>query len=367
MAIFFKKPTGHYYVDLYVAGRRKRWMIGPNKRQAKLVEGKLRAEIVEGKYFDIQKDKEILFKDFFVRYINEHAKINKKSWQTDEYRGKQLLIEFKNRSLYSVDRQAVSKLKARLCSWLKPATVNKHLALLQGIFTIAIEWEILHKANPVRASDYLEENNERDRYLEIAEIERLETECTKELRTVVRVAIGTGMRQGEIAGLQWTDIDFDQNFIFVRRSGPDAYSPKSGKNRVIPMCRFVREALQNHPRSVDKAQVFKTVHAEGFRAAVKRAGLYTENESFKVTFHTLRHTFASHLAIKAIDLYRIAKLIGDTFQVVERRYAHLQPRHLEEVFAIDAIWQPAQPTLIENEKKFIDAGVIKSAGPADLE
>ena len=223
----------------------------------------------------------------------------------------------------------------------------------------------MHKANPVRASDYLEENNERDRYLEIAEIERLEAECARELQTVVRVAIGTGMRRGEIAGLQWTDVDFAQNFIFVRRSGPEAYSPKSGKNRVIPMCRFVREALQNQPRSVDTNQVFKTVHADGFKAAVKRAGLYTENEALKVTFHTLRNTFASYLAIKAIDLYRIAKLLGDTLGVVEKRYAHLQPKHLQEVYAIDAIWQPA---LIENKKKIskVNARVAKSADATDL-
>ncbi len=357
MAIFQKKSTGDYYVDLYVNGRRKRWKVGPNKRQAELVEGKLKAEIVEGKYLDVKKDSGITFAEFADRYIQEHSKVENKSWYEDEKRMKLLKSEFGNMPLSSIETKDIVQFKAKLLArektpgkLIRPATINRYLMLLKGMYSRAIEWGIFHQINPCQRVKVLKENNEKNRYLSIEEIQQLLPKCKGELADVVEFALSSGMRAGEISGLKWADIDFKLGLIYVRRSGRTSYSPKSGKNRVIPMNGGSRKVLMNRSEMRTDEFVFKSRHWEGYKVAVVKANLNPTGtpEIDKVVFHTLRHTFASHLAIKGVDLYRIAKLLGNSFQVVEKRYAHLQPKHLQEVRMLDNIWTP---TLIENKEE----------------
>lgn len=361
MAIYLKKSTGDYYVDLYVNGRRKRWKVGADKKQARLVESKLKLEIAEGKFLDVKKDSGLTFGEFADRYLIEHSKVENKSWYEDEKRLKFIKAEFGSMPLCSIATKDIVQFKAKLLkkqkksgSVIRPATVNRYLMLVKGIFSRAIEWGVYHKAHPCRTVKVLKENNQKERYLSVDEINRLLSECKKELLDVVEFALSTGMRAGEIVGLKWSDVDFKLGLIFVRRSGKAAYSPKSGKNRAIPMNNGSKAALTRRSEQRIDEFVFRSRHWEGYKAAVERAELNPPGTTHldKVVFHTLRHTFASHLAIKGVDLYRIAKLIGDSLQVVENRYAHLQPQHLQEVRMLDNIW---------NQTKQIEARMVESA------
>lgn len=352
MAIYQKKTSGEYYVDLYVNGRRKRWKVGPNRRQAELVESKLKIEIAEGKYMDIKKNSGITFSEFSDRYIQEHSKVENKSWYEDVMRMKLLKAEFGSVPLCSIETKDIVQFKAKLLRrerspgrFIRPATVNRYLMLLKGIFSRATEWGVFHKAHPCKGVKILKENNQKDRYLSVEEINRLLAQCDNELLDVVEFALSTGMRAGEIVGLKWSDVDFKLKLIFVRRSGKEAYSTKSGKNRAVPMNNASYAILIRRSEQRTDDYVFKSRHWDGYKAAVKRAELNPPGTSDldKVVFHTLRHTFASHLAIKGVDLYRIAKLIGDSLQVVENRYAHLQPQHLQEVRMLDNIWNQTKP------------------------
>ena len=374
MAIYLKKSTGDYYVDLYVNGRRKRWKVGPNRRQAELVESKLKVEIVEDKFMDIKKDSGITFSEFADRYIQEHSKVENKSWYDDEHRMKLLKSEFGSRPLCSIETKDIVQFKSRLLNkkkasgkTIRPATINRYLMLLKGMYSRAIDWGVFHGVHPCQRIKALRENNEKNRYLSIEEIHELLAQCGGELTDVVGFALSTGMRAGEIVGLKWVDVDFKLGLIYIRRSGKMTYSPKSGKNRVVPMNDGSRRVLKNRSETQIGVQVNESVftsrHWDGYKAAVMRANLNPEgtNEIDKVVFHTLRHTFASYLAIKGVDLYRIAKLLGDTFQVVEKRYAHLQPKHLQEVRMLDNIWSvPA----IENKEKPVRR-LCPSGGMAD--
>ena len=111
------------------------------------------------------------------------------------------------------------------------------------------------------------------------------------------LALHTGMRRGEVWGLQWDDIDILNDTITVQRSyrGPT----KSGKTRVIPISFALEKALLAVcPRSSYNlvAGVIKSIFDPNplLRAAAKKAGLRESN----LTFHTLRHTHAT-LALEA--------------------------------------------------------------------
>ena len=341
------------------------------------VEKKLKVEIVEDKFMDVKKDSTITFAEFADRYITEHSRVENKSWQHDERRLRLLREEFGQRPLSSIQTRDIVEFKAKLLTRekapgkrIRPATINRKLMLLKGMFSRAIEWGVLHGPNPCDPVKPLKENNQKERYLSVEEIKQLLAQCKNELLDVVEFALSTGMRAGEIVGLKWTDIDFTLGLIYVRRSGRDSYSPKSGKNRAVPMNNVSRNVLTRRSElriSASHEYVFESRHWEGYKMAVKRAGLNPRGTSDldKVIFHTLRHTFASHLVIQGVDLYRVAKLLGNSFQVVEKRYAHLQPKHLQEIRMIDNIWTPA---LIEHKQKppKVKARVAESADATDL-
>jgi integrase len=158
------------------------------------------------------------------------------------------------------------------------------------------------------------------------------------------LAIFTGMRAGEIAALEWSDVDLDRRLITVQRSfdGPT----KSGKLRHVPILDPLLPVLRawrlRHPGQLvftnelgtmfkPSARIFQEVLHRVLDAAefakVQRNG----KERPYVRFHDLRHSFASHWVMKGGDLFKLQKVLGHQSVQMTMRYAHLAP----EAFAAD--------------------------------
>jgi integrase len=153
------------------------------------------------------------------------------------------------------------------------------------------------------------------------------------IREMLLAALRTGMRQGELKGLQWTSIDWLNNSVAVRHSYSDytksLTSPKGNRERHIPLDIDLIEALND--RRQDAGYVFvdrngRPFDHEKLSAALadvcKRAGLR------KVGWHTLRHTFASHLAMNGTPLNIVQTLLGHSSITTTMRYAHVAPSAL---------------------------------------
>ena len=163
------------------------------------------------------------------------------------------------------------------------------------------------------------------------------------------MAIYTGLRRGELFKLEWRDIAFDKGekgLITVRDT-------KNHETRYVPMSNTVRQALLKHPRRMvpadgnSKARVSPLVFSsdsgnaitdvkKGFAGALRRAGIQRH-----VRFHDLRHTFASHLVMRGVDIRTVARLLGHKDIKVTMRYAHLGPDHLQS--AVDALEGELEP------------------------
>ena len=187
----------------------------------------------------------------------------------------------------------------------------------------------------------LKTNNTRLRYLTEEEQSRLLAALPDSFRPLITIAIHTGMRKGELlTTLTWDDVDFVSGTIVVRTS-------KSGEGRSLPMSptahrtlaalwqsRRKRLSARVVSQSDGKRLVF-TAAQGGFLAnlgrtwypALKRAAL----EGFH--FHDLRHTLASRLVMKGVDLYRVQTLMGHKTPAMTLRYAHLSPQHLRAAVA----------------------------------
>src|SRR3989338_2734628 len=299
-----------------------------NKRAAEERYAARVTAIKEERFFDIKKVEPTTFREFANRYVEEHSKINKKSWEHDVFRLKDLLAEFGDKYLHEIKTEHIVKFKAkqtqkisRLNRVTKASTINRKLALLKAILNKAIEWDVLKDTNPAKKVTLFKENNTRDRFLAKEELESLYAKCTGEVLHIVKVAVHTGLRRGEILGLVWKDIDVSRKLIYVRCAGKFAYSTKSSKNRVVPMNDIVWKVFLSILKQPNFDFIFDNTHRNAFKEAVKRAKI------MDFRFHDLRHTFASYLVMAGVPLNTVRELLGHSNINMALRYSHLAPGH----------------------------------------
>jgi integrase len=133
-------------------------------------------------------------------------------------------------------------------------------------------------------------------------------QADKKLRLPLILALFTGMRKGEVMGLKWSDIDFVRDLLTVRRSynGPT----KNGKTRLIPMHPKLREELLAIcPRNSDNYLEIKVI-PDQFDPNKNLQKLCKRTKIKPITFHTLRHCFASYGLEGGIDFNKIQKILG---------------------------------------------------------
>lgn len=205
---------------------------------------------------------------------------------------------------------------------ISPATVNRYLAVLSHALGVAVkEWGWLDD-NPMRKVRKRAEPKGRVRILDDGERTRL-LEATKAgppwLEPVVTLALATGMRQGEILGLRWPDVDLDRKRLVL-------HDTKNGERRAVHLGGPARDVLKrwSKVRRLDTDRVFP--ETAGFHHrwwdALERAGL----EDFR--FHDLRHTAASYLAMNGATLSELAAVLGHKTLAMVKRYAHLSESHV---------------------------------------
>ncbi|HKR13970.1 MAG TPA: site-specific integrase, partial [Pyrinomonadaceae bacterium] len=202
----------------------------------------------------------------------------------------------------------------------KPASVNRELAILSGVFRMAVDYEEI-TANPCAKVDSLPENNQRTRHLSFEEEDRLFAKLTGEreyLRPVVTVALYAGPRRGELLRLRWSTVDFGLNTITFKET-------KTNKDRSVPMEPIVRTALSElHETSGDREYVFVNPDTGSRYTDVKKSFAAACRDACitDFRFHDLRHTFGTRLADAGVDVVKIKELMGHASIVTTMRYIH---------------------------------------------
>ncbi len=225
------------------------------------------------------------------------------------------------------DRQRVTE-TSRLGRPVTPSTVNRELAILRHLLRLGEEWGYIEKVPKIRLA---KEPEGRLRFLEEDEITRLLTASAasknRYLAAIVTIALHTGMRKGEIMGLEWERVDFSRGVILLEQT-------KSGRRREIPMNRAVDDALAALPGAKAEGPVFRKANGGAWgniRTAFERACQEAKITGFR--FHDLRHTFASHLVMRGRSLKEVQELLGHREFTMTLRYAHLSPDRLREAVA----------------------------------
>lgn len=169
------------------------------------------------------------------------------------------------------------------------------------------------------------------------EVRRLVASTGDHYRLLVQTAVFTGMRQGELLGLQWGDIDWSSRQIHVRRAWKDgAFTQPKTRNslRRVDVPDFLMHELKAwrlrcpkgefemvFPNGAGNPETHANVLQRGFYPALRRAGLR------KVRFHDLRHTFASLLLANGEDVVRVSRLLGHASpHITLNTYSHMLPK-----------------------------------------
>lgn len=185
----------------------------------------------------------------------------------------------------------------------------------------AVDWGKA-KENPVRKVKFFKESKPRTRFLSEEELARLLSVSSPRLQAVITIAVNTGMRKSELQNLKWEDVDFQSGIITLNET-------KNGETRYIPMNDTVRQSLDSL-RQASSEYVF--VKHDGTPYDVKQSFLTALKKAniSEIVFHSLRHTFASHLVMSGVDLNTVRELLGHRSMVMTLRYSHLAPQHKQD-------------------------------------
>ncbi|MCB9694691.1 MAG: site-specific integrase [Alphaproteobacteria bacterium] len=145
-------------------------------------------------------------------------------------------------------------------------------------------------------------------------------------------ALRTGLRQGELAALEWHDLDLgDHPRVHVRRAITEGHvgSPKSGLARIVPLPSDLVAILKAHPRRLGTELVFPARDGGYLTNSCCWKRLQFVQRSAGMPFtsvHDLRHSYASQLAMAGVPLSVIQSYLGHADIETTMRYAHLCPR-----------------------------------------
>ncbi len=259
---------------------------------------------------------------------------------TDQGNARRIALFWKVRlgavALSRLDPEAIDKVKAELRAETDadgkllrtPQRVNRYVSTLSRILGYAERALRWIDSNPCKAVKRFKEPAGRVRFLTREEVDALlkavdarvdrKDQPKRDFQLFVRIALFTGARRGEVAGLEWRDIDLRHNRITFRAT-------KNGTDRTVPMPATLVETVKafGKVRPIDpKVKLFK----HNFRFDWREVQGTIPN----FRFHDTRHNVASELGMSGASLLDIATVTGHKTLAMVKRYSHLSDDHVRE-------------------------------------
>jgi integrase len=145
------------------------------------------------------------------------------------------------------------------------------------------------------------------------------------LKPMVLISLHTGVRYGELANLTWGDVDFERPFLTVQ-----GIKAKSLRTRHIPLNSIALTVFREWKAQCPDGRCLVFANRDGDPFDNVRTSWETVLRLAEITdfrWHDLRHSFASHLVMKGVDISTVRDLLGHADYQMTLRYAHLAPEH----------------------------------------
>ncbi len=340
-----------WWCRIYAHGQEK-WFRCENKSQAKVLYGRLRADLREGTYFPkkVATSHALTLRAWIHRclagstnanLVNE--KIYGRRWS--HWFGKRLLTQLTTEALRRHQAKLRDKMKRTTHTphpqrrWAD-ATINRHFGFLRHILTLALRDGQLTR-NPVSGVKFFPEST-RTRYLTDTELRALRQQLTPEQWALVALAIETGLRRAEQFRLRWECVDLEQGVLTIPM-------PKGGRTRHVPLSDAARALFQSLPSWGRSPWVFPAPHhllqpwnphsfvTRIYAPALRQAGVHG------ACWHSLRHTAASRRVMAGVDLVSVMAILGHRTIQTTMRYSHVSPTHLRQAVNRGSLGDPHGP------------------------
>ncbi|MBF0371703.1 MAG: site-specific integrase [Magnetococcales bacterium] len=329
-----KNGKANYRVQVRLKGHPTQTATFARKTDAQKWASQIESAIREGRHFRTSEAKRHTLGEAVDRYLRDVMPTKPKQAVDQTRQLKWWKSEIGDYTLADCTPALIAECRDKLGRGLtrkkiprSPATVTRYLSALSHLFTIATqEWGWI-ETSPISRVRKPKEPRGRVRFLSSDERERLLKACQESpnsfLYVVVVLALGTGMRRGEIMTLRWPDVDLMQGRITLHQT-------KNDERRVIPLTGHPLSVLRDFSKiqRLDTDLLFpgkrlgKTMDLRApWEAALKKA----EIDDF--VFHDLRHSAASELAMGGASLAEIAEVLGHKTLQMVKRYSHLSEAH----------------------------------------
>ncbi len=331
----YERPDSPYYWASYIdaGGQRVRRSTGVTKS----IEGRREAEALLAKWtLEAHKQRQWDeqprhgFEGLMLDYLNATSG-ERRSERTVRLHVRRLRQSFEGVEMEALTAAHITAyIRKRKGEGVSNTTVNRELEVLSAAINHAVrEWE-WRLPNPVPGR-MLKEPEGRLRWLTRAEAAALTRAAEAEpmaphFGPLIQLAIHTGMRLGEMLGLEWARVDLQGAILYL-----EGQHTKAGKRRTVPLNAVARAALLTRARyraahCPQTPWVFSDASGariasvkRSFATACRKAGI----EDFR--FHDLRHTCAAWLVQAGVPLTEVRDVLGHSTVQMTERYAHLAP------------------------------------------
>lgn len=330
-----------WWVDFRFNGKRYRRRSPENTPTgAKAYEKVLQQKLARGVPIDpVPEIKSETFAEFAEEWFNTYVMSNNKP---TEQRGKQgilknnLLPVFGELPLNKIGAEDIERYKASMRDRVSSKTINNHLTVLRKCLQTACDWG---KLKDVPKITWLRCNPPERDFLTIEESVQLVKAAVGEPHwyAFILLALRTGMRLGEMFGLEWQNVDFQQSVITIRRSivEGNVSSPKTHRERKVAFPKSVGDALKViGPCSEglifhrdDGRPLSHGIAEHALNRMLERAGLR------HIGWHALRHSCASQMAQLSGSSLEAQRMLGHTTSAMTEKYTHIVPSALHNVVA----------------------------------
>jgi len=336
---YFRKRSGAWEATIDKKGFKRLSRTFDTKADAEAWAKVTESEMVRGVFVSRVESENTTLSEALDRYEREVTS-KKKGFQERAIIKKWKLHPLAQRSIASIQGKDMAAYRDQRLNEVSPNTVRLELAPISHLFTIAVqEWGMTGLINPVMQIRKPKLPSGRDRRLLPGEFDRIITASgSTVLPDIVRLALETGMRQAEIAGMTWNMVDLKKRTVTLLVT-------KNGDKRVVPLSSEAVRILSGLLRRIDGKVWGITSHAVAvaYRRAVSRARTTYEKEceekrekqdpSFltDLTFHDLRHEATSRFFEKGLNPIQVAAITGHKTLQMLKRYTHLKAEDLAEM------------------------------------
>jgi integrase len=335
-----KDGSRRYYLRSKIGDTRRSHGSCRTLRDAQTLKGEILKSIADGTYFKAPP-RTATFSAFADQWLSDYAGVKVKPSTKDDYTGvvnKHLKPFFKDTPLASIDAKLVQDyVSEKVREGLSPRTVNKTVTVLKLMFKHAVIWGYLTD-NPAQYVERPREAKQEREYFRPSEIRRLLEASPPDYKPLYAIAALAGLRQGEVLALRWSDIDLEQNVIFVRRSWNDKHGfgePKSQNSSravdVSPQLAMILKQYKLETHGVPDDLLFagevegkplsrQNLVQKHFYGTLKTAGVK------RVEFHALRHSYATLMIASGANMKYLQHQMGhSSIRVTMDMYGHLLP------------------------------------------